>query len=168
MKKYLTPFFLICLCLSPLTVLSQTIIRNSGNNNSDLTNGSPQKQNSGEIKENLHNINSQQSLVFQNQIRETSLNLTSTQLNTIPEPCCFATTLNNYVSAMMPLPYSTISNGPLPMPTAFKSEVQGLTFIAASPTSALQPLVIDYGSMLSQSIIDSVGSIQPPAQPSAQ
>jgi hypothetical protein len=168
MKKYFMSFFLIGLCLSSLAVFSQPVMNNKGGDRQDLAKRLPQKLNPREIKENLNNIKFQQSLVFQNQIRAISLNLISTQQKTIRVPCCFASSLNSDISSMMPLPYSANSNGPLSMPTAFESKVEGLTFITASQISAFPPLVIDYGSMLSESIIDSVVSIQPPAQPRAE
>jgi hypothetical protein len=168
MKKFLMPLLLIGVCLPPLAAFSQSIISNKGGGRPDLTKRPPQKLDPREIKANLNNIRSQQSLVFQSQIRLNSLHSLNTKQKTESVPCCFVTSSNGVVSAMMPLPYSAISIETFTTPKAFESKFQGLAFITASKVYASQTLVFDYGSMLSQSIVDSMVSIQPPAQPSAE
>jgi hypothetical protein len=167
MKNFFMPLLLIVVCSSPLAAFSQPIMSNKGGDRADLTKRPPQKFDPREIKVNLSNIRTQQSLMFQSQIRLNSFHSLNIKQKTELVSCCFTTNSNGVIPPTMPLSYLAISNSPLTTPKAFESQVKGLAFITASQISALQPLGIDYGSLLSQSIVDSVVSIQLPAQPSA-
>ena len=166
MKEFLMPLLLICLCILPLAVFSQSVISNIGGDRPSLINRPPQGLESMKIKAALSNIGSQQSLIFQNQRRSISLNAINTEQKTVLVTCCFATIANGAGSPLIPLPYSAISIEHLSMPKVFEGSVRGFPFITASKVSASQPLAIDNDSMLSQSIVDSVVSTQPLVQPS--